>query len=171
MKCDICEKEIEGSTVITMYGGAHCDSPECHQVADDRYNEAIKKAEALDINNMPDEFSLEDFEMLSLSIALDLCKGIREVAEDATEKNYQACRDIVDKAPYVLIPANMALEVKKAVVEKLRDWVTVTNYSGWRKFMADGQFVWDQPVPKRVVLNAFYQCDFIDYKQTTIEDN
>lgn len=171
MKCNICDQEIEGPTVITMYGGAHCASTECRQVADARYNETIKEAQELDLNDMPDEFSLRDFEMMSLSIALDLCKGIREVAKNKDEKHYQECQTIVDKAPEVLIPANMALEVKKAVIDKLRDWVTVKDYKGLHKFFAEGQFVWEQPVPKRVILNAFYQCELIDYKQSSVDDN
>ena len=66
MKCDICEKEIEGSTVITMYGGAHCDSPECHQVADERHNETIKKAEGSILSNITTVKLHKSFNQLSL---------------------------------------------------------------------------------------------------------
>ncbi len=171
MKCCVCNNELEGEVVITPYVGNHCDAPDCHEQADAKYKLVLNAALKLDINAMPDNFSLWDFELLSLSVAIDICNGIKECAADPTSNHHEACLKIVTDGPYVLIPSNMALEVKKAVIEKLRDWVTITNHTGWKLFLTEGQFVWNQPVPKRAVFQAFYQCDLINHKQSSSKGN
>ena len=161
-ECVVCGKEISGARIDPLVG-PYCLGfyPPCWIEAKRRRKAKIDEARNLDLDSIPETCGMEEFEDLSLSVAVHVVDHIRESAKDEDAKDHEVCEAVMRNNPFVLAPSEMALDVKEKVLPYLRDYVGSELAVGHERIFHGGTFWFEKEMPRDAMLKAFGKAGYL----------
>jgi hypothetical protein len=148
--CDVCNKETNTGHGIPGTGMA-C-SPKCAKVLQKKRLAFHEKLLSEELGECPDKLDVPAFERFALKFALQFLRGISDKDRKRLMKN----------CPLVLMPEEMALEVKEKVLRHIPlYYVSSMEARGHERLFHSGTYGFKCKVPQKVVMDAFFKAELL----------
>jgi len=167
-ECEICGDEITSAKIGPI--GAYCPGfmKGCWYKAEERWKAILDEARNLDLDELPAECSMRDFEMVSLSVAIKVIETINEARKDEDHENHEAAMNV---NPFVMYPSEMAKDVKERVIPFLRKHIETEEARGHERWFSGGTFWFrGDSIPVDDMLKAFESAGYMSRTEEEVAD-
>lgn len=149
MKCDVCNQESDKGFLCP--NGTAC-SEDCAQILKGRLNHEYEKLRAEPITEMPEAFSVGDFERWTLKVSLHILEGCSKAQRAKLQKNN----------PMMLMPDQLALELKDKILQHIpNQYISSERVHGHMRMFYGATYMFRQPVPAELVIKAARAAEVI----------
>lgn len=149
MKCEVCNQETNKGFMCS--NGIAC-SEDCAQILHGRLDCEYAKLKAEPITEMPEAFTVGDFERWTLKVSLHILEGCTK----ATRKK------LSNNNPMMLVPDQLALEIKDRILKHIpHQYVSSAEVKGHMRMFYGGEYMFRQPIPRGIVVAAAKEAQVI----------
>jgi hypothetical protein len=141
MECSLCHKTFDSGHLTTSHGFVCTDCLPEHQRLENELHDELRQEGT---NDGPARFDLPAFERFALKAAVHMLHNLSP--ED--RERYR------EKIPWILIPDQLALEIKDRLIQVLPDYFSTWTARGHERIFHGGTYRIIKPIPKSVLLKA-----------------
>jgi hypothetical protein len=145
VRCANCDKDC--NEAFLNLGGYCCDEHRDEILR--RHRQLLDELRLEAPRQLPETFTLADFERFALKLAVHLLAGIGPTVRQMYQQ----------RMPSLLNPLEMALELKERILLCLpAEYVTLQHAEGLARLFRGGTYFFRQPVPAALVVDALRQA-------------
>jgi hypothetical protein len=148
MKCKICGQDCHEAFLNL---GAYCGAEHRREILR-RHEAYLDELRLEDPMKMPETFSVPDFDRFTLKLAVFLLDGISPEVRELFRQ----------RAPSLLEPVAMALELKERILRQLPpSHVVLEEATGLARLFRSGTYSFRVPVPATLVFEAIHRAGLL----------